>query len=271
MAKIISILIEAGGAGKSNTTLHTAWELAMQGKRVLMIDLDGQSGNLTFFSGIETSEDTFTMYDVLQRKKGIHSAILPVRNNLDIIPANQDVTEVSPQKSSIDRMMDVIKDVSDEYDYIFIDNNPDPTWRHALTLSVSNYVVVVMTGDFKSLEACKALLTSVDELSRVNPDIQIAGFLFNRFDGRLSVAKEVYSVASSMAENADTKVFHTIIRQDVLFTESSAIHIGITECAPKSRGAEDIRSFVKELLEGIEESKERSVSGDKDISEEEKE
>lgn len=252
MAKVISILIEAGGAGKSNTTLHTAWELAMQGRRVLMIDLDGQSGNLTFFSGIETSEDTFTMYDVLQRKKSIHSAILPVRSGLDIIPANQDVTEISPQKSSIDRMMEVMKEVSDKYDYIFIDNNPDPTWRHALTLSVSDFVVVVMTGDFKSLEACKALLASIDELQRVNPNIQIAGFLFNRFDGRLSVAKEVYGVATTMADNAGTKLFSTIIRQDVLFTESSAIHMGITECAPKSRGAADIKSFVAELIERTE-------------------
>lgn len=252
MAKVISVLIEAGGAGKSNTTLNTAWELAMQGRKVLMIDLDGQSGNLTFFSGVVVDEDTFTMYDVLQRKKSIRSAILPVRENLDIIPATQDVTEISAQKSSIDRMMEVIHEVSDEYDYIFIDNNPDPTWRHALTLSVSNYIVVVMTGDFKSLEACKALLSSIDELRRVNPDIQLAGFLFNRFDGRLSVAKEVYKVADTMAQNAGTSLFKTIIRQDVLFTESSALHVGITECAPKSRGAADIRSFVKELEERME-------------------
>lgn len=253
MAKVISVLIEAGGAGKSNTTLNTAWELAMQGHKVLMIDLDGQSGNLTFFSGVVVDEDTFTMYDVLQRKKSIRSAILPVRENLDVIPATQDVTEISAQKSSIDRMMEVIHEVSEEYDYIFIDNNPDPTWRHALTLSVSDYIVVVMTGDFKSLEACKALLSSIDELRRVNPEIHLAGFLFNRFDGRLSVAKEVYKVAGAMAENAGTSLFNTIIRQDVLFTESSAIHVGITECAPKSRGAADIRSFVKELLERTEE------------------
>lgn len=249
MAKVISVLIEAGGAGKSTTTLHSAWELALQGERVLMIDLDGQSGNLSFFSGIETTEDSFTMYDVLQRRKSIRQAILPVRENLDIIPATQDVTEISAQKSSIDRMMEVIHEVSDDYDYIFIDNNPDPTWRHALTLSVSDYVVVVMTGDFKSLEACKALLSSIDELRRVNPNVMIAGFLFNRFDGRLSVAKEVYKVAQTMAENVGTSLFKTIVRQDVLFTESSALHIGITECAPKSRGAADIRSFVEELKE----------------------
>ena len=69
MGIVVSIIIEAGGAGKTNTTLHTAWELAMRGKKVLMIDMDGQSGNLTFFTGVSVNDDTYTMYDVLQRNK----------------------------------------------------------------------------------------------------------------------------------------------------------------------------------------------------------
>ena len=246
MGIVVSIIIEAGGAGKTNTTLHTAWELAMRGKKVLMIDMDGQSGNLTFFTGVETNDDTFTMYDVLQRNKSIESAIITVRENLDLIPAKMEVLDIT-QRSTITRMTDVIKSVRDQYDYIFIDNNPDPTWRHALTLSVTDEVVVLMTGDFKSLEACYALLESVESMKPMNPRLHLAGFLFNRFDQRLSIAKDVYAAAQTMSAKAKTEIFHTIIRQDILFTETSAAHHGITELAPKSRGAEDIRSFADEL------------------------
>lgn len=246
MGIVVSIIIEAGGAGKTNTTLHTAWELAMRGKKVLMIDMDGQSGNLTFFTGVSVSDDSFTMYDVLQRNKSIDSAIIPVRENLDLIPAKMEVLDIT-QRSTIGRMVDVVNSVRDQYDFIFIDNNPDPTWRHALTLSVTDEVVVLMTGDFKSLEACYALLESVESMKPMNPRLHIAGFLFNRFDQRLSIAKDVYAAAGTMSVNAKTKIFDTIIRQDILFTETSAAHRGITELAPKSRGAEDIRSFADEL------------------------
>lgn len=246
MGIVVSIIIEAGGAGKTNTTLHTAWELAIRGKKVLMIDMDGQSGNLTFFTGVSVSDDSFTMYDVLQRNKSIDSAIIPVRENLDLIPAKMEVLDIT-QRSTIGRMVDVVNSVRDQYDFIFIDNNPDPTWRHALTLSVTDEVVVLMTGDFKSLEACYALLESVESMKPMNPRLHIAGFLFNRFDQRLSIAKDVYAAAGTMSVNAKTKIFDTIIRQDILFTETSAAHRGITELAPKSRGAEDIRSFADEL------------------------
>lgn len=249
MGIVVSIIIEAGGAGKTNTTLHTAWELAMRGKKVLMIDMDGQSGNLTFFTGVSVSDDSFTMYDVLQRNKSIDSAIIPVRENLDLIPAKMEVLDIT-QRSTIGRMVDVVNSVRDQYDFIFIDNNPDPTWRHALTLSVTDEVVVLMTGDFKSLEASYALLESVESMKPMNPRLHIAGFLFNRFDQRLSIAKDVYAAAGTMSANAKTKIFDTIIRQDILFTETSAAHRGITELAPKSRGAEDIRSFANEL-EGL--------------------
>lgn len=255
MGVVISIFIEAGGAGKTNTTLHTAWELAMRGKKVLMIDLDGQSGNLTFFTGIADSDDRLTMYDVLQKKKDIHSAIVPVRENLDLVPANFDVIDISPMRAGIDRMQEVIGLIRDEYDYIFIDNNPDPTYRHALTLSTADNVVVLMTGDYKSLESGHAVLESVSEMRKVNPSIRIAGFLFNRFDQRLSIARQVYATAEQMAANNHSRIFHTIIRQDIMFTESSAVHKGITECAPKTRGSEDIRSFADELEEVCREQK----------------
>ena len=135
MGIVVSIIIEAGGAGKTNTTLHTAWELAMRGKKVLMIDMDGQSGNLTFFTGVSVNDDTYTMYDVLQRNKPLESAILPVKENLDLVPAKIDILDIS-QRSTIQRMQEVVRSVKDKYDFIFIDNNPDPTWRHALTLSM---------------------------------------------------------------------------------------------------------------------------------------
>lgn len=255
MGVVISIIIEAGGAGKTNTTLHTAWELSMRGKKVLMIDLDGQSGNLTFFTGISDNNDRLSMYDVLQKKKDVHSAIVPVRENLDLIPANFDVIDINPLRAGLDRMQEVIRSVREEYDYIFIDNNPDPTYRHALTLSVADDVIVLMTGDYKSLESGHAVLESISEIRKINPAVRIAGFLFNRFDQRPSIARQVYATAEQMASSNRSRIFHTIIRQDIMFTEASAAHKGITECAPKTRGAEDIRSFADELEEAVNEQK----------------
>ncbi len=144
-------------------------------------------------------------------------------------------------------MRDALKSVQDEYDYIFFDNNPDPTWRHTLSLWASQYVVIVMTGDMKSLEACKSILTSVEEVRLINPSLKIAGFVFNNFNQRTIIAQTVYDTAKLMADAAHTKIFNTIIRKDISFMEAMANHMSIIDYAPKSRGAKDVRAFANEL------------------------
>ena len=247
MAIVLSMIQEAGGCGKTTTTMNVAYAFASKGKKILLIDLDGQGGNITFFSGVRVSKDTVTMFDVIQRNADIHDAIIHVTDQIDLIPATVDVISISGRQETLGRMKEALTSVQNEYDYIFFDNNPDPTWRHTLSLWASQYVVIVMTGDMKSLEACKSILTSVEEVRLINPSLKIVGFVFNNFNQRTIIAQTVYDTAKVMAEHAHTKIFQTIIRKDISFMEAMANHMSILEYAPRSRGAEDIRAFANEL------------------------
>lgn len=251
MGKVISLMNEKGGVGKSALTLSSAWELAKRGKRVLIIDMDGQMANVSYLSGVKTDDSTSTMSDVLLRGVPIRDAILPLPKagdmKLDIVPATVAMA-IIPQTAKIRTMKKVVQEIRDDYDYVFLDVNPSPDWRHALTMSVLDGVVVVMRPDVLSLEANHGIFDSIEEIQEsMNPGMKVYGFILNCFDPRTRLGAAVVSKAEEMAEFYGTKLFDTKIRNAVVFSESAISKMGVTDYAPKSSVAEDIRLFVTEL------------------------
>lgn len=251
MGKIIALMNEKGGVGKSSLTYSCAWRLAEQKHRVLIIDMDGQMANITYISGVFVSDDAKTMNDVLMRNIDINNAILAINNspndNLFIVPATAVMADAMTA-AKISKMKKSLKEIKDDFDYIFLDVNPSPDWKHALTLSVLDYVGIIMLPDVLSLEANMGIIESIEEVQgEVNPYLQVLGLILNQYDGRMNLSKAVKEKAGQMASYLNTKVFDTTIRKAVVMGESASDHKGITGYAPKSEIAGDIVALVNEM------------------------
>lgn len=249
MSRVITCLNEKGGVGKSQITFSLAWELSNQGNKVLMIDMDGQRANLTFMSGVEKDDDMLTMYDILQKNKSPYNAIKEIKENLDIIPANDELSDIS-QKATLSRANELIKDLKKHYDYIFVDVNPDPDWRHFLTLGgMCDYAIVVMLPDVMCLEANSGVLETLKYVKDANSNLKVLGILYNKFETRTNLSKQVQEITKQFADAMNTKVFNTTIRSAVSMAESVGAHMGITSYDSNSAVANDIRNLIEEFKE----------------------
>ena len=250
MGQVLALMNEKGGVGKSSLTFSCAWCLMEQGRRVLVIDMDGQRANFTYLAGVCADESSLTMVDVLTRNVDIARSIQSVASAsfgcLDLIPATTSLVSL-PVTAKISRMKRVVRDVSECYDYVFLDVNPSPDWRHALTLSVLDAVGIVMLPDVVSLEANRGIYDSVLEVKEgINTRLRIMGFVLNQFDARPRVARAVLERAQAMAGQCGTSLFG-FVRKSVVMTEASSVHKGVTAYDPGAAVSQDIRQLAYEL------------------------
>ncbi len=249
-AKVISFINEKGGTGKSSVCFNLAWELSKR-KKILIIDLDGQRANITFFCGISKQSDTLSMMEVLQGGRNMKDAIVNVRKNLDIVPGTINTANIT-QTAKIGRFRKELETVEDSYDYVFIDVNPTPTWCHVLALSVSDYCMVVMLPDIASLEAVNGIRESIEEITGyMNPTLKVAGLVFNKYNPRTNLSRAVTETSERIAEKLDSRVFKAKIRNAVVLSECIYENRGVTEYAPNSKAAEDYVALGKEFKEVV--------------------
>lgn len=238
---------EKGGVGKTSICYNTAWLLASEGTRILMIDIDGQKANLTFFSGVNKANGMKTMIDVLKNGCSLESAAVQVKDNLWIVPADAAVSDIG-MDAKVSRFRKELQEVEELYDYIFIDVTPSPGWSHYLSLSVSDYAIVIMLPDIASLEGNSGILESIQEIQETtNSKLEIAGILFNRNNDRITLSHRVREVVETMADDAGTVIFRSKIPQAISLSECVAAHVGITDYDSGSKAAEAIIAFSKEL------------------------
>lgn len=250
MGNVITFINEKGGIGKTSCCFNIAWEMSNTDK-ILLIDLDGQRANLSYFLGVKKENNMPTMFDVLQIGLNITDAIIKIKDNIDVIPATVNVANLT-QTAKISRMKKAIEEVRDKYDYIFIDVSPKPDWSHVLALSCSDYIIIPMLPDITSLEANNGIKESVEEIQEsTNPNLKVLGILFNKNDNRTNLSKSVSAVAEKMAALLNTKVLNTKIRNAVALGETVSSHIGVTEYDPKSKAAKDIIAVTKEIKQEV--------------------
>lgn len=253
MGRIITFINEKGGIGKTSCCFNIAWELAKDNK-VLLIDMDGQRANLTYFCGYKMQDDDLSLYHVLYKDKQIKSAIKHITQGLDLVPANYVVSGLvkTKDRDTIEIMKTALKSIAPDYDYVFIDVNPTPNWTHSLALSCTDHIIIPMLPDITSLEANLGLCESLAEVKdATNPNLNVLGMVFNKYSGRINLAKQVTEIANGMASRLETTVFNTTIRNAVSLSENVYFHQGITDYDPKSGVAEDIRNLIIEMKERL--------------------
>lgn len=251
-ATVLTILQEKGGVGKSIATMNIAYYLSRNNK-VLIIDLDGQAADITYYMLGNTIEKTranmMTIIDVFRGKIDIMETILPIQMNLDIIPANVDVANLS-QSDKISVFKQFIEKLKNVYDYIMIDVTPSPTWAHLLALSSPGQKIIpIISADAASLKALVSLDATVqDVLETINPTAEYLGIIVNRYDGRTKISKEIVNKATKIAEQLGTSLFSTKIRQSVALSEQTVYHTSIFDYAPGSPSAKDYEKLGAEIV-----------------------
>lgn len=253
---VLTILQEKGGVGKSLATMNIAYYLSRTDK-VLVIDLDGQAADITYYMlGNNIQSDIPTIIDVLRGKTKVEETIIPVNLNLDIIPANIDVANLS-QNDKISTFKRCIEKLQSIYDYVMIDVTPSPNWAHVLALSPSGQKVIpIISADAASLKALVSLNMSVEEARETtNPTVEYLGIIINRYDGRTNISKEISHQAEIIANQIGTTLFNTRIRQSVVLSEQTISHTSIFEYAPGSSAANDYEKLGKEILTRLKKGK----------------
>lgn len=252
MSDVIAYINEKGGVGKSSVCFNVAWCFAERGKKVLMIDLDGQRANLTYICGIEKKPGLLTMFDVLTTGVDVKRSVLVVEDNLHIIPATVDVAALDRNNNRLEDMQKAIDSLRPYYDMIFIDVSPTPNRGHALALAAADGVIIPMLPDITSLEANMGVIESIRLAKKeTNPKLRVMGVVLNKYTLRTLLSTKVTATANKMASALGSKVFKTKIRQGVAMSENVGQHIGVTAYAPKSKCSDDIKNLCDEIEEVI--------------------
>ena len=251
-AKVISMVNQKGGVGKTTSTINLGACLAEQGRKVLLVDLDPQ-GALSAGLGVPHDEEQLTVYDLLfDNTTSIHATITHTNvAGLDLVPANIDLSAAEIQLvNEVGRehtLARALRPVRGEYDIIILDCGPSLGLLTVNALAASHGVIIPMECEYFSLRGLALLTDTVEKVrDRINFDLEIVGILVTMFDRRTSHAREVMD---RVLEVFGDTVFDTVITRTVRFPETSVAGEPIITWAPRSQGAQQYRNLALEVLE----------------------
>ena len=253
MSKIITIINQKGGTGKTTTTVNLSAALADQGKRMLVIDADPQ-GNATSGLGVNKNELDVSVYDVLLNKATAQEAIIDgVYPNIDMIPCNINLTgaeiELVGALSRETRLKKALDPIKDNYDFIFIDSPPSLGLLTLNALVSSDSIIIPIQCEFYALEGVSQLIKTVNLISDgLNTKLFIEGVLLTMADFRTNLTTEVINEIKGYFKE---KVYKTIIPRNIRLSEAPSHGKPITVYDANSIGAICYNELAKEFL-GIE-------------------
>lgn len=250
-ARIISMVNQKGGVGKTTSVINLGAALAELGRKVLLVDLDPQ-GALSAGTGINSYELDLTVYNLLlERDHDIREAIQSTTtDNMEILPANIDLSAAEVQLvNEVAREMAlarVLRPVVGDYDIILIDCQPSLGLLTVNALAASDGVIIPLGAEYFALRGVALLVETIEKVQdRINPRLEMDGILITMFDPRTLHAREV---VARVVEAFPDKVFHTAINRTVKFPDASVAAEPITTFASNNKGADAYRQLARELL-----------------------
>ena len=258
-ARIISLLNQKGGVGKTTTTVNLAGALASEGYKILVIDLDPQT-HLGLHFGVES--DTASVYDLLTEESvTIDQTLLRARKNIDLVTSEVDLaaaeSELATKTDRHDLLARKLSAVSDAYDYILIDCPPSLGLLTINALSASKELIVPMQTHFLALQGVSRLFETVQMLvGGLNPELVVTGIVLCMHEKNTKLAREVVDdlqefFDSSRDSNMPWKncvIFDPPIRRNVKLAEAPSFGQTIFDYEPDCAGAKDYRKLAQSVI-----------------------
>ena len=257
MTKVISLVNQKGGVGKTTTSINLAASLGKLGKKSLLVDLDPQ-GNCTTGLGVNTGNIKYSIYDVLNGTVEAKKAIVKTGFTLlSIIPAtinlaglDIELLEKGYQNAAFkknEQLRNALEPIKDNYDFIIIDCPPSLGLLTTNALVASDSVIIPVQCEFFALEGITQLLnTIIMTQTRLNPNLKIEGVLLTLLDSRTNLGLEVVEEVRKFFKD---KVFNTIIPRLIRLVEAPSHGEPINEYDPTSRAAEAYMNLAKEVID----------------------
>jgi chromosome partitioning protein len=248
-ATIVAIANQKGGVGKSTTAINLGAGLALQGEKVLIVDLDPQ-GNTSSGLGIDRANIELSTYEVLIDEVPIDDAIEPTSvKDLHVVPATIELAGAEIELVSIFsremRLAAALKPIVDEYDFILIDCPPSLGLLTVNGLAAANEVAIPIQCEYYALEGVSQLMRNVQLVQQsLNPQLKVEGVILTMFDGRTTLSADV---VGQVRQHFGETTYKTVIPRTVRLSEAPSYGEPIEAYDPMSRGAIAYRELAREF------------------------